>query len=132
MFVISPTSLPCFEIVFRAYLVIATSILGLLGYPRIVEALGISYVVCPISNSFFLWIKLNSIYQEWNYNVSEMVFTLIYVLNVVICFAVGVMLTYHLYEIAYGETGMEAQDNEVYRRQAKDRNEVYDSLYYKS
>ena len=54
-----------------------------------------------------------------------MVFTLIYVLSVVICFAVGVMLTYHLYEIAYGETGVESQDNDVYRRQAKERNEVY-------
>ena len=59
-----------------------------------------------------------------------MVFTLIYVLSVVICFAVGVMLTYHLYEIAYGETGVESQDNDVYRRQAKERNEVY--YYYYS
>ena len=59
-------------------------------------------IICSmsISNSFFLWINLNSIYQEWNYNVLEMVFTLIYVLSVVICFAVSVMLTYHLYEIA--------------------------------
>jgi len=51
-------------------------------------------------------------------------FAMVYILSVVLCFAVGVMLTYHLYGIVNGETSVEAHDNEVYRRHAKDRNEV--------
>jgi palmitoyltransferase len=49
---------------------------------------------------------------------------MVYILSAVLCFAVGVMLAYHLYEISYGETSVEAHDNEVYRRHAKERNEV--------
>ena len=52
-------------------------------------------------------------------------FGMVYVLSVVLCLAVGVMLIYHLTLIAYGETSVEAQDNDVYLRQAKERNEVY-------
>ena len=50
---------------------------------------------------------------------------MIYILSVVLCFAVSVMLAFHLYGITYGETSVEGQDHEVYRRQAKERNEVY-------
>ena len=52
-------------------------------------------------------------------------FGMVYVLSVVLCLAVGVMLIYHLTLIAYGETSVEAQDNDVYLRQAKERNEVF-------
>lgn len=52
-------------------------------------------------------------------------FGMVYILSVVLCLAVGVMLIYHLTLIAYGETSVEAQDNDVYLRQAKERNEVY-------
>ena len=51
-------------------------------------------------------------------------FAMIYILSVVLCFAVSVMLVFHLYGIVYGETSVEVQDHEVYRRQAKERNEV--------
>ena len=51
-------------------------------------------------------------------------FGMIYILSAVLCLAVGVMLAYHLTLIAGGETSVEAQDNEVYLRQAKERNEV--------
>ena len=57
-------------------------------------------------------------------------FAMVYILSAVLCFAVGVMLSYHLYEIIYGETSVEAQDNEVYRRQAKERNEVNLSFFF--
>lgn len=62
--------------------------------------------------------------QEWEYNVPEFMFAMVYILSAVLCFAVGVMLTFHLYGISYGETSVEAQDHEVYRRHAKERNEV--------
>lgn len=52
-------------------------------------------------------------------------FGMVYVLSAVLSLAVGVMLIYHLSLIAYGETSVEAQDNEVYLRHAKERNEVY-------
>lgn len=34
------------------------------------------------------------------------------------------MLVYHLYGVIYGETSVEAQDNEEYRRRAGRRSEV--------
>jgi palmitoyltransferase len=52
-------------------------------------------------------------------------FGMTYILSVVLCLAVGVMLIYHLTLVAYGETSVEAQDNDVYLKQAKERNEVY-------
>jgi palmitoyltransferase len=51
-------------------------------------------------------------------------FAMIYILSIVLCFAVGVMLAYHLYGISWGETSVEGQDHEEYRRKAKERNEV--------
>ena len=53
---------------------------------------------------------------------------MLYILSAVLCFAVGVMLAYHLYGVAYGETAVEAQDHEQYRRQARQRDEVYLTL----
>ena len=50
---------------------------------------------------------------------------MIYILSGVLCLAVAVMLAYHLSLIAYGETSVESQDNEVYLRHAKQRNEVF-------
>ena len=51
-------------------------------------------------------------------------YAMIYILSIVLCFAVGVMLAYHLYGIAWGETSVEGQDHDEYRRKAKERNEV--------
>src|SRR5271168_1994544 len=34
--------------------------------------------------------------QKWEHNVPEVMFAMIYILSAVLCFAVGVMLTYHL------------------------------------
>jgi hypothetical protein len=38
--------------------------------------------------------------------------------------AVGIMCSYHLWTVAHGETTVESQDHEVYRKMAKARNEV--------
>lgn len=60
-------------------------------------------------------------------------FAMVFILSVVLCFAVGIMLSYHLYGISWGETTVEAQDHEQYRKKAKQRNEVrydYDILYF--
>ena len=47
-----------------------------------------------------------------------------YILSGVLCFAVGVMFAYHLYNISNGETSVESQDHDQYRRKAKSRDEV--------
>ena len=59
-------------------------------------------------------------------------FAMIFILSVVLCFAVGVMLSYHLYGISRGETTVEAQDHEEYRKKAKRRNEVLCDMLYVS
>lgn len=51
-------------------------------------------------------------------------FLLEYILSGVLCLAVGIMLTWHLLSIAAGETSVEAQDHEVYRKVAKRRGDV--------
>lgn len=45
-------------------------------------------------------------------------------LSVVMCLAVLIMLLWHLWGIARGETSVEAQDHSIYRKVAKDRGEV--------
>lgn len=51
-------------------------------------------------------------------------FILSYMLSVVLCLAVAIMLLWHLWGIAKGETSVEAQDHEIYRKVAKERGEV--------
>lgn len=62
--------------------------------------------------------------QRWDHHVPEIMFAMIYILSIVLCFAVGVMLSYHLYGISWSETTVEAQDHDEYRKKAKARNEV--------
>jgi len=97
-------------VLFMAYLVVATFTLSLLGYQNFMDCIGITY-------------------QEWEYNVPEVMFGMVYILSAVLSLAVGVMLIYHLTLIAYGETSVEAQDNEVYLRHAKERNEEFVNSY---
>jgi hypothetical protein len=61
--------------------------------------------------------------------MSPIVFTLIYFLCIVMCLAVGTMLTWHLWGVAVGETAVESHDHEHYQRVAESRGEVY--LVYK-
>lgn len=56
-------------------------------------------------------------------------YIMIYILSVVLCLAVGIMLSYHLYQVSNGETSVEGQDHDIYRKRAKSRGEVsHDSL----
>lgn len=65
---------------------------------------------------------------HWSYNVPEVMYILIYLLSVVLCLAVGIMLSYHLWGIACGETSVESQDHEIYRKRAKSRGEVCSAI----
>lgn len=54
----------------------------------------------------------------------QLPFILIYILSVVLCIAVSIMLSWHLWSICKGETSVEGQDHEVYRNVAKQRGDV--------
>ncbi|KJA16200.1 hypothetical protein HYPSUDRAFT_47637, partial [Hypholoma sublateritium FD-334 SS-4] len=97
-------------VMFMAYLVLSTFCLCVTGYPYFMNSLGITYT-------------------PWNHYVPEIMFAMIFILSVVLCFAVGVMLSYHLYGISWGETTVEAQDHEEYRKKAKRRNETFVNSY---
>lgn len=58
----------------------------------------------------------------------QLCFIVSYLLSVVMCLAVLVMLLWHLWGVAHGETSVEAQDHAVYRKIAKDRGEVCEYL----
>lgn len=49
---------------------------------------------------------------------------MIYILAVVMFFAVGIMGGYHIWSVSRGETSVEAQDHEIYHNRAKTRGEV--------
>jgi len=93
-----------------AYLVLSTFCYSVLGYSHAIEAMGINYT-------------------HWSYDVPEVMYILIYLLSVVLCLAVGIMLSYHLWGIACGETSVESQDHNIYRRRAKARGEAFVNSY---
>jgi hypothetical protein len=110
----------------RVYLVISTFCFSILGYRQLFESLGVMSDV-----GFCIFCKSSSdAKQDWHYNVPEVMYAMIYILSVVLCLAVGVMLAYHLWSIASGESSVEAQDHEEYRRKAKERGEVSFWLLY--
>ncbi|KAF9223797.1 zf-DHHC-domain-containing protein [Gyrodon lividus] len=97
-------------VLFMAYLAVATFFLSFLGYSHALDALGITYV-------------------PWTHTLPQLCFILIYILSVVICIAITLMLLWHLWGIARGETSVEAQDHEVYRNIAKGRGETFLNSY---
>lgn len=97
-------------VLFMVYLVISTFWFSALGYRQLFESLGVMS-------------------DDWHYDVPEVMYAMIYILSVVLCLAVGVMLAYHLWGITSGETSVEAQDHEEYRRKAKARGETFINSY---
>ncbi|KAH8112627.1 zf-DHHC-domain-containing protein [Phellopilus nigrolimitatus] len=88
-------------VLFMAYLVLSTFCLSVLGYEKIWEAMGFSYT--------------------WQHRTPAVIYSLIYILSFVLCLAVGIMLTWHLWSICSGETSVENHDHDVYRKYAKER-----------
>ena len=56
--------------------------------------------------------------------MSPVLFTIIYLLCVVMCLAIGTMLAWQLWSVAIGETAVESYDHEYYRKVASSRGEV--------
>ncbi|KAH0584794.1 hypothetical protein H2248_008074 [Termitomyces sp. 'cryptogamus'] len=66
---------------------------------------------------------------EWEYRVPALAYIIIYLLAAVLCLAVGIMLSYHVWSISCGETTVEGQDHEVYTKKAKSRGETFVNSY---
>ncbi|KAI0057823.1 zf-DHHC-domain-containing protein [Artomyces pyxidatus] len=98
-------------VLFMAYVVIDTFWYVALGWPHILLALGINYQ------------------EEWNHHVSPIVFAITYILSIVMCLSVGVLLVWHLWSVACGETSVENSDHDVYRRVAKSRGDTFLNSY---
>ncbi|KAF7337106.1 Palmitoyltransferase [Mycena venus] len=100
-------------VMFMAYLIIACVSLCVTGFPHVLQALGYGY---PYD-------------LDWPHHVPQMAFILIYILAIVMALAVGIMCSFHLWTVAHGETTVESQDHEIYRRMAKSRNETFVNSY---
>jgi len=88
-----------------AYLVLGSFFFSFLGFPHAIDAVGLNFV-------------------PWVHTIPQLCFIISYILSVVMCIAVLVMLLWHLWGVAGGETSVEAQDHAVYRKVAKDRGEI--------
>ncbi|KAJ7679345.1 DHHC palmitoyltransferase-domain-containing protein [Mycena polygramma] len=100
-------------VMFMAYLVISCVSLSITGFPHVMHALG-----------------AGSTYGiEWEHHVPQIAFIMEYILAVVMALAVGIMCAFHLWGVAHGETTVEGQDHDVYRRMAKSRNETFVNSY---
>ncbi|KAJ4488347.1 DHHC palmitoyltransferase-domain-containing protein [Lentinula aciculospora] len=99
-------------VLFMAYLCVSTLCFCILGYPQFFDALGLTFKRDP-----------------WPYYVPVLLYIIEFILSGVLCFAVGIMLMFHLWTISHGETSVESQDNEFYGRIAKTRGEAFVNSY---
>ncbi|KAI0091076.1 zf-DHHC-domain-containing protein [Irpex rosettiformis] len=97
-------------VLFLVYLSIASFVYAWAGWDHVLSALG--------------WYS-----DPWIHRVPEVAFLLIYILAAVLFLAVTIMASYHIYGIACGETSVESQDNEYYRKMAKGRGEDFVNSY---
>ncbi|KAI9000464.1 zf-DHHC-domain-containing protein [Trametes punicea] len=97
-------------VLFMVYLVIATFFYVVFGWRHVLRGLG--------------WFN-----DPWPYFAPPMAFLLTYLLAVVLLLAVSVMAGWHLYMVASGETSVESQDHEQYRKVAAQRGETFINSY---
>ncbi|KDQ52698.1 hypothetical protein JAAARDRAFT_183961 [Jaapia argillacea MUCL 33604] len=98
-------------ILFMAYLILSCFCYCILGYPHFFEAIGFTFN------------------DHWDHFVPALAFILTYILSGVLFLAVGIMLSWHLWGIVNGETSVESQDHEVYRKIAKGRGDTFVNSY---
>ena len=91
------------------------------GLSKIWIVFDLSVEVCILSRS-----PLFHLYStKWSFFTPSVIFVLVFVLSVVLCIAVGVMLSWHLYNIARGETTVESHDHRLYQNIAQSRGDVH-------
>ena len=74
---------------------------------------------------FAFVVFINCPAQPWTHNFPESFYIWIYIISVAISCSITFLLGSSLCGIAYGETTLEAHDNQEYRQEAEKRNEVY-------
>ncbi|GJE89925.1 hypothetical protein PsYK624_060370 [Phanerochaete sordida] len=97
-------------VLFLVYLSISSLCYALLGWDSAWKALG--------------WYN-----DEWDSYTPEVAFLLIYLLAMVMAFAVTVMGGFQLLAVSNGETTVESQDNDQYRKIARSRGEAFANSY---
>ncbi|KAI0760968.1 zf-DHHC-domain-containing protein [Trametes elegans] len=97
-------------VLFMVYLVISSFFYAVFGWKKVLLGLG--------------WFD-----ESWPYFMPPVAFLLTYILSVVMFLAVSAMAGWHLYMVASGETSVETQDHEHYRRVAKQRGDTFVNCY---
>ncbi|KAI6017944.1 zf-DHHC-domain-containing protein [Pisolithus microcarpus] len=97
-------------VLFMAYLVFATSTFTIFGFPHVLIAFELRFAA-------------------WTHPFPPFLFITTYILSLVLSLAVAVMLAWHMWGVARGETAVEAQDHEVYAKWAKERGETFINSY---
>ncbi|KAF8582995.1 zf-DHHC-domain-containing protein [Ramaria rubella] len=92
-------------VLFMVYLVVCTFCFSILGWPALWESF--------------------EYFDDWPHRVPTWTFLLCYILSVVICLAVAVMCSWHLWSVAKGETTVENHDFEAYRKLAQSRDDTF-------
>ncbi|KZT67918.1 zf-DHHC-domain-containing protein [Daedalea quercina L-15889] len=98
-------------VLFLIYMCLATFCYAVSGWRGVLAALGLSDD------------------EAWPYYSPPVFFIATYVLSVVLCLAVTIMTSWHLYGISCGETSVESADHEQYRQTAKGRGETFVNSY---
>ncbi|THV00086.1 hypothetical protein K435DRAFT_657780, partial [Dendrothele bispora CBS 962.96] len=98
-------------VMFMMYFCLSTALYILLGHQQFLNALGLSFQI------------------SWPYHVPVIAYLLTFILSCVLCFAVGVILIVALWSVMKGETSVEAQDHEIYRKVALSRGEAFINSY---
>ncbi|KAI0320521.1 zf-DHHC-domain-containing protein [Amylostereum chailletii] len=99
-------------VLFMVYLVLGTFAFIVTGWPYVFDAMGFNYTQ-----------------DTWTYFVPPVIYAMTTVLCLVMCLAVSVMLGWHLWSIAIGETSVESHDHDVYRSVARGRGESFINSY---
>ncbi|KAI1797062.1 DHHC palmitoyltransferase-domain-containing protein [Ganoderma leucocontextum] len=97
-------------VLFLIYMVVATACFVAFGWRIVLVALG--------------WSD-----DPWPHLAPPVAFLLTFILSGVLCMAVTAMAGWHLYMIACGETSVESQDHEYYRKIARQRGESFVNCY---
>ncbi|KAI0789970.1 zf-DHHC-domain-containing protein [Abortiporus biennis] len=100
-------------ILFMLYLIISAWTFTICGWPHVLDALG--------------WDDHTG--DAWKHWSPSITFLLTYILAAVLGFAVTIMAGWHFWTVSNGETSVEAQDHDVYRRVAKGRGEDFVNSY---
>lgn len=102
-----------------------------LCYCRLLSGMGCSWLLAPgVLAHQCTGRSLTCYGAQWPHTSPAVAFILSYILCLAIGLAVAIMFVWALWGVAVGETSVESQDFEYYRRVAKERGEVFVNAYH--